>query len=96
MTKALTSLLSALQENIGSLNSLQFDELQRFVFGFLAHLRIGGGIYSSELEGYLKENGHPGVFINQVHLPNFAPNGRVPMFLATKKSKCDVGERQCP
>ena len=87
MTTALTSLLSTLQENIGSLNSLQFDELQRFVFGFLAHLRIGGGIYSSELDGYIKDNGNSGVFIRQVHLPNFAPTARVPMFLATKKNK---------
>lgn len=87
ITTTLTNLLTALQENIGSLNDLQFDELQRFVFGFLAHLRIGGGIYSSELDGYIKDNGNPGVFIRQVHLPNVAPTARVPMFLATKKTK---------
>lgn len=87
ITTTLTSLLTALQENIGSLNGLQFDELQRFVVGFLAHLRIGGGIYSTELDGYIKDNGNPGVFIRQVHLPNVAPTARVPMFLATKKTK---------
>ena len=53
----------------------------------MAHLRIGGGIYSSELDGYIKDNGNSGVFIRQVHLPNFAPTARIPMFLATKKTK---------
>jgi len=53
----------------------------------LAHLRIGGGIYSTELDGYIKDNGNPGVFINQVHLPNVAPASRVPMFLGTKKDQ---------
>ncbi len=54
MNAALQNLLTALQEAIGSLNQLQFETLQHFVFGFLAHLRIGGGIYSTELDGYIK------------------------------------------
>jgi DEAD/DEAH box helicase domain-containing protein len=87
LTNAVTQLLTALQENIGSLSSLPFDTLQRFVFGLLAHFRINGGVYSTELDGYLKDNGNPGVFIRQVHLPNFAPNARVPTFLASKKTK---------
>ncbi|WP_174624507.1 helicase-related protein, partial [Candidatus Methylobacter favarea] len=87
ITIALKQLLTALQEAIGSLSSLQFEALQRFVFGFLAHLRINGGIYSPELDGYIRNNGDPGVFINLVHIPNFAPNARVPTFLASKKTR---------
>lgn len=86
-SKALTELLAALQEQIGGLRALTADNLQAFVLGFLAHLRIGGGIYCAELESYLKDNANPGVFIRQVHLANFAPNARVPTFLASKKTQ---------
>lgn len=87
LAKAINHLLMALQETLGPLKTLQLSELQGFVYGILAHLRIGGGIYSSELEGYLKDNANPGVFIRQIHLPNFAPSARVPTFLASKKTK---------
>ena len=83
----LTGLLVDLQESIGSLRELDMDVLQRFVLGFLAHLRVGGGIYSPELEGYINNNGDLGVFINYKFLPNFGPAARVPTFLSSKKSK---------
>jgi len=79
--------LTKLREEIGHLRDLSEHDLQVFVIGFLAHLRINGGVFNSALELYIKENGNPGVFINQPHLPNYAPNARVPVFLATKKTK---------
>jgi len=87
ITGVISNLMPVLQQNIGPLKTLEFGELQRFVCGLLAYLRVGGGVFSPELESYLKENGHSGVFIRQIHLPNFAPNARVPMFLASKKTK---------
>ena len=87
LQNCLTGLLSDLQESIGTLRSLHFEMLQRFVVGFLAHLRVGGGIYSPELDAYINNNGDPGVFINQIFLPNFGPAARVPTFLSSKKSK---------
>jgi DEAD/DEAH box helicase domain-containing protein len=84
---AISKLLTTLQETIGPLKELNLDELDRFVRGFLSYVRIGGGINSPELESYIKENGNAGVFIRQLHLPNFAPNARVPTFLATRRSK---------
>ena len=83
----LTGLLSALHEHIGSLRDLSYERLQRFVLGFLAHLRIGGGIYSADLEAYIHNNGNPGVFINQIALPNFAYGARVPTFLGTRNGR---------
>ncbi|MEI6268566.1 MAG: DEAD/DEAH box helicase [Methylococcaceae bacterium] len=83
----LQGLLNALQEHIGTLRELSYEQLQRFVLGFLAHLRIGGGIYSPDLESYIHNNGDPGVFFNQRALPNFSYGARVPTFLSSKKSK---------
>ncbi len=83
----LNGLLSALQENIGTLRDLTYERLLCFVIGFLAYLRLGGGIYYPDLEGYIHNNGDPGVFINQIALPNFAYGARVPTFLGTVKGK---------
>jgi DEAD/DEAH box helicase domain-containing protein len=84
---AILNLLITLQETVGPLKQLERDELDRFVRGLLTYLRVAGGVYSPELEGYIKESGNAGVFIRQLHLPNFAPNARVPTFLGTKKTK---------
>lgn len=83
----LKGLLNALQEHVGTLRELSYEPLQRFVLGFLAHLRIGGGIYSPDLESYIHNNGDPGVFFNQRALPNFGYGARVPTFLSSKKSQ---------
>ena len=87
LQQVIKSLLTDLREEIGHLRDLSEQELQGFVLGFLAHLRINGGVLNKGFELYIKENGNPGVFINQPHLPNYAPNARVPVFLATKKTK---------
>ncbi len=87
LRKALKALLPELRENFGMLRDLTQDACQAFVLGFLAHMRTNGAVYCSELDGYLKENGNPGIFINQVHLPNFSPNARVPVFLGSRMTK---------
>ncbi len=87
LQQVLKSLLTQLQEQIGHLKGLSEQDCLVFVLGFLAHLRINGGVFNTGFELYIKENGNPGVFINQHHLPNYAPNARVPVFLATKKTK---------
>lgn len=84
---SISNLLITLQETVGPLKQLEQDELDRFIRGLLTYLRVAGGVYSPELEGYIKESGNAGVFIRQLHLPNFAPNARVPTFLGTKKTK---------
>ena len=83
----LTHLLSALQEHIGTLRDVSFERLHRFILGFLAHLRMAGGIYSTDLDAYIHNNGDPGVFINQIALPNFGYGTRIPTFIGTKKGK---------
>jgi DEAD/DEAH box helicase domain-containing protein len=83
----LRGLLTSLQENIGSLRDLSYERLHCFVLGFLAHLRVGGGIYWPELDSYIHNNCDPGVFINQIALPNFGYGLRVPTFLGTRRGK---------
>ena len=87
LQQVIRSLLTELREQIGHLRGLSEHECQLFVLGFLAHLRMNGGVFNAGFELYIKENGNPGVFINQPQLPNYAPNSRVPVFLATKKTK---------
>jgi DEAD/DEAH box helicase domain-containing protein len=87
LRQCLIDLLSALKEHIGTLRELSYERLYRCVLGFLAHLRMAGGIYYSDLDAYIHNNGDPGVFINQIALPNFGYGARIPTFVGTKKGK---------
>lgn len=77
--------LPILQNEIESFRSIDKDELEKFILGFLIYLKNNGAIFSFHIEPYVTSGGET-YQINQLYPRNmymakFSPNARNPKFL---------------
>lgn len=78
LNRDVSALIARLREEIEPLQVLQDTTLQRFVLGFLEHLRHVGAIYDPVLDGYLNNRGKE-FLINQLPwMPGFGRSQRPP------------------
>nr|HQV30403.1 DUF1998 domain-containing protein [Calditrichia bacterium] len=82
LQKALENLLPMLREEIGGLRELDQTALARLIGGFIAQLRVKGGVFHPGLESYIREGANTFMLRRVPYMPPFAPGGRTPVFLS--------------
>lgn len=79
-----TTVYDVLRNEIGGLRGLGRKSVDRFLAGWLAHLRTQGAISQPELQGYINDMGNAWLLNRKLHLPGFGSYARAPAFLTTR------------
>lgn len=77
---AAARLRELLKEQAGGFGGVGEPELANLLAGLVHRLRTGGGIYHSELDGYVAGGGNIFLLNRQNHMPKFSNAGRAPAF----------------
>jgi len=78
-------LLPYLENELEMLRGVSKDQVYRFVYGFLLHMKKQGAIFTNHLESYIKSGGNIYAFTNyqKIYMPSFTFKSRSPEFLTT-------------
>jgi len=83
--KCSKQLLETLRNEIGIFRTLDMESLNRFLIGFIIHLKNQGGIFLHELSTYISSYGPSFLLNREIWMPNFGQYSRTPSYLTTKK-----------
>jgi DEAD/DEAH box helicase domain-containing protein len=84
-----TSLLEPLQNEIGVMRDLAAPTLQRFIIGFITHMRYQGAVMHPAMNSYIEDRGNTYQFKLIPWMVHFGLRTRAPTFLA----EFGLGER---
>lgn len=81
--EAVDELLPRLQNEIEMLRIITREQLEKFIFGFLIHLKKQGAFFSSHLGQYVSSGGNIFAFTpyQKIYMPSFTKRSRSPQFL---------------
>ena len=83
--EVIDELLPKIQNDFEMLRSITKEQLHKFVFGFLIHMKKNGAIFNNHLETYVGSGGNIFAFTpyQKIYMPAFTKRSKSPEFLTT-------------